>query len=227
MPVISFASIKGGVGKSTLTLLIGGYLAEKSSVIILDADQQPRILDWYEADGDKPDGLSVRRSAGESEIQDEIEQAATEAAFVLVDLEGVASRMATFAMTESDLVVIPAQERYLDIQDAMKTIAEVGRVSRQLRREIPAVVCLTRTREVGRGTDARENAEELRGNNAVKVMDCELLERDAVGAVWSHATSLGRLTDPRGGRDRARENVAALVAELTEILRQGRAGEAA
>ena len=227
MPVISFASIKGGVGKSTLAVLVGSYLAEKSSVIIIDADQEPRILEWFEAEGDKPAGLSVRRSDGEANIQDEIERAAFEAAFVLVDLEGVASRMATFAMTESDLVVVPAQERYLDIQDAMKTIAEVGRVSRQLRREVPAVVCLTRTREVGRGTDARENADELRSNQGVRVMDCELLERDAVGAVWSHATSLGRLTDPRGGRDRARENVAALVAELLEILRSDRAGEAA
>ncbi|MCP1167362.1 ParA family protein [Limimaricola litoreus] len=227
MPVISFASIKGGVGKSTLAVLVGSYLAEKSSVIIIDADQEPRILEWFEAEGDKPAGLSVRRSDGEANIQDEIERAASEAAFVLVDLEGVASRMATFAMTESDLVVVPAQERYLDIQDAMKTIAEVGRVSRQLRREVPAVVCLTRTREVGRGTDARENADELRSNKGVRVMDCELLERDAVGAVWSHATSLGRLTDPRGGRDRARENVAALVAELLEILRSNRAGEAA
>lgn len=227
MPVISFASIKGGVGKSTLAVLVGSYLAERTSVIVIDADQEPRILEWFEAEGDKPEALSVQRSAGEAEVQDEIERAASEAAFVLVDLEGVASRMATFAMTESDLVVVPAQERYLDIQDAMKTIAEVGRVSRQLRRDVPAVVCLTRTREVGRGTDARENAGELRGNQAVRVMDCELLERDAVGAVWSHATTLERLTDPRGGRDRARENVAALVAELLEILRSDRAGEAA
>lgn len=227
MPVISFASVKGGVGKSTLAVLIGSYLAERSGVIILDADAEPRILDWYEAPGDKPAGLSVRRSGGEASIQDEIEAAASEAAFVLVDLEGVASRTASFAMTESDLVVVPAQERFLDIQDAVKTIAEVGRVSRQLRREVPAVVCLTRTREVGRGTDARENADELRGNTSVRVMDCELLERDAIGSVWSHATALGRLTDPRGGRDKARENVSALVGELLEILRGNRAGEAA
>lgn len=227
MPVISIASTKGGVGKSTLAVLIGCYLAQKTSVIILDADQEPRIVDWFEAEGAKPKRLSVQRSGGESAIQDEIEAAAAEAAFVIVDLEGVASRTASFAMTESDLVIVPAQERYLDIQDALKTLAEVGRVSRQLRRKVPAIVCLTRTREVGRGSDARANAEELRSTDGVQVMECELLERDAVGSIWSHATALELLEDARGGRDKARSNVAALVAELLDILRSNKAGEAA
>ena len=42
MPVISFATSKGGAGKTTSTIVLGTELAEATDVIIIDADPAKR-----------------------------------------------------------------------------------------------------------------------------------------------------------------------------------------
>src|SRR5690606_28331804 len=110
-----------------------------------------------------PEGLEVISSAGERAIQDEIDAAAKSVPFVIVDLEGTASRLASYAMAEADLVVIPTQEQHQDAQAAVDTLAEVARAGRAARREIPSAILLTRTRAAVKPRTARHVAEQLRG----------------------------------------------------------------
>lgn len=170
-----------------------------------------------------PARLSVVSSKGEREIQDEIDAAARRAPFVIVDLEGMASQLATFAMSESDMVLVPAQEQHQDAQAAVDTLGAVKRAGRAGRREIPAAVLLTRTRAAVKSRTVRFIAQQLRGIEGVRVLATELNERDAFSALFSSGGGLRQLDpDDVRGIDKAIDNAAAYAAEVIALLRETR-----
>ena len=71
MPVISFATSKGGAGKTTSAIILGTELAEATDVIIIDADPARRLTRWSTL-APLPTRLQVITSNGERAIQDEI-----------------------------------------------------------------------------------------------------------------------------------------------------------
>lgn len=226
MPVISFASSKGGAGKSTSALLLATELAEGADVVLVDADPRRPIAAWSR-DAALPTGLTVISSNGVDTIQDEIDQAARRAPFVIVDLEGIASRLGSYAMAESDLVIVACQEQHQDAQAALETLGEVRRVGRAGRREIAACVALTRTKAAVKGRTSRHVAGQLRAIKDIYVLKTEVHEREPYAAMWSTATSI-RSLDPRevNGLPRAIENAAAFAEEIV-ILLQSKSVEAA
>lgn len=221
MPVISFANSKGGSGKTTSALVIACELAEAADVILIDADPRRPLMGWSQL-SKPPARLRVVCSGGEKTIQDEIEDAAAEAPFVLIDLEGMASQLATFAMTASDLVIVPAQEQHQDAQAALDTLGAVKRAGRAARREIPAAVLLTRTRAAVKSRTARHIGDQLRKLEGVHVIEPELVERDAYAALFSSGGGLRQL-DPQevNGIEKAILNANAISKEIIAILRSG------
>src|SRR3954453_13438455 len=107
MPTISFANSKGGVGKSTSAILLATELADRGAgVTVIDADPNQPVVRWSRKPG-KPDNIAVIGGVTEGTLIDSIDDAARKTAFVIVDLEGMASVMVAHAMTRSDLVIIP------------------------------------------------------------------------------------------------------------------------
>ena len=78
-------------------------------------------------------------------IVDTISEAKSRANFVLVDLEGTATDRIGFAITQSDLVLIPVQGSVLDATEAAKSIKLIRQMSRVANRTIPYAVFFTRT----------------------------------------------------------------------------------
>ena len=62
----------------------------------------------------KPDALTVITNQSEKTILDEIEAAAARDPFVIIDLEGTASRLMSYAISQADLVIIPMKEQQQD-----------------------------------------------------------------------------------------------------------------
>jgi len=59
MKVISIISTKGGVGKTTLTANLAGYLSSiGNKVLMIDADPQPSLSSYYKISEQAPKGLS-------------------------------------------------------------------------------------------------------------------------------------------------------------------------
>jgi len=137
VPVITMASIKGGAGKSTLTLVLAGaFAADGYRVDIIDADRAGRLLDWAKGPA-RRDNITVR-SADEHSIQDEIARSKREGANVtLVDVEGTANVTMIFAAGASDLVLIPANPSTLDVTDALKTQKMIRNAGTHAGRTIP------------------------------------------------------------------------------------------
>jgi chromosome partitioning protein len=137
MPTISFASSKGGAGKSTSAVLLATELAQRgTTVTIIDADPNQPVLRWSRKPG-KPETLIVIGGVTEETLIDAIDDAARKTAFVIVDLEGTASVMVAHAMTRSDLVIIPTKGSELDGIEAAKVIQFIGRQERAYNRTIP------------------------------------------------------------------------------------------
>src|ERR1700750_1943062 len=105
MPTISFASSKGGAGKSTSAVLLATELAERgASVTIIDADPNQPVMRWSRKPG-RPNGLIVIGGVTEETLIDTIDEAARKTTFVIIDLEGTASLMVAQAMSRTDLVI--------------------------------------------------------------------------------------------------------------------------
>lgn len=223
MPVICFASTKGGAGKSTSALLLAGELEHAGArVALIDADLSRRpIAAWSRLPG-RPEAISVVASEGEKTILDEIDAARTDAPWVIVDLEGIASRLVSYAVGQADLVVIPAREQHQDAQAALDTAAEVARDAKATRRTIPLAVVLTQTSAVKDRT-ARHVAQELRSSD-LPVLHTEISTRGAYSAIWSLGGTV-RILDPSAVRsiEPAVANAEAFATELVGILRERRA----
>lgn len=219
MAVISFANSKGGSGKTTSALVLACELAEVADVVVIDADPRRPIAAWAERPG-KPARLSVIRSGGERSILEEIEQEAARVPFVIIDLEGTASRLASYAISQSDLVIVPTQEQHQDAEAAIETLKEIRRDAKSVRRDIPSAVLFTRARVVAKSRTARHISKQMRELDGVRVLDTELVERDAFASIFSAGGGVRQL-DPAevNGIEKAVENAAAYASEVISILR--------
>jgi chromosome partitioning protein len=120
MPTIVFATPKGGAGKSTSAVLLATELANRGgAVTVIDADPNKPVSQWARR-SEVPKGLTVEANVSEDTIIDQIEDAAHKSTFVIVDLEGTASVMASYAISRADLVIIPTQGSHLDAAESAK-----------------------------------------------------------------------------------------------------------
>src|ERR1019366_5064441 len=92
MPVIVVANPKGGAGKSTLSLVLGTSLASQgATVTLIDCDPNRPIVDWKS--GPSKSNVRVIGDVTESTVISVIQEEAKARQFVIVDLEGTASRL--------------------------------------------------------------------------------------------------------------------------------------
>jgi chromosome partitioning protein len=222
MPTIVFASPKGGVGKSTATVLLATQLASNGgTVTVIDADPNKPISQWASRPG-KPDTLTVIESTSEDTIIDAIEKAALESAFVIVDLEGTASMMVGYAMSRADLVIIPSQGSHLDASEAAKAIKLVRAQERAFGKTIRYTVLFTRTSAAIRPRTFQSIESEFT-KNGIPMLKSQIHEREAYRALFSFGGTLAGL-DPTQVTNipSAILNARAFTTEVISMLKAGR-----
>jgi chromosome partitioning protein len=223
MPTIVFASPKGGAGKSTSALLLATELAHRGAAVsLIDADPNRPLAKWVAAGG-KPANLSVVDNVTEKSIIDVIDAEAARVPFVVVDLEGTASKMVSFAISRADLVIIPTKASQLDAVESAEAILEVRRAERFVRHAIPAAVLFTQTSRAIRSRGFASIEGQFR-HNGVPVMDCQIFEREAYRAMFAFGTTLRGL-DAGDVRNipAAIENAGTFADEVIAMLDRGTA----
>ena len=226
MPVISFVSPKGGVGKTTMALLLATELAEQGSshVTIIDADPNHPIEKWGRLAG-KPVNIEVVADVGEATIGDAIEEASHRSPFVIVDLEGAASSRVTAAVAMSDLVLIPIQASVLDADQAARAIKLIRMTAKSLGRPIPHAIVFTRVAAASSIRTRNFKAIAAQFEEAqIPSMRTAIAEREAYRSLFSHGGTLSGL-DPKvvNSLKTARENAQALAGEVIQALKQRKA----
>lgn len=220
MTVISFATSKGGAGKTTSAIVLGTTLAKKGyKVVLLDADPAARLIAWHEqtqANEIELENMTVVESGGEGTIADEIEWAEKNADFVLIDLEGVASMLNSICISESDLTLLLMGDEQQDAQAVIETVDQIGTIARIARRTLPFRVLFART-DKKKNRLAQSLNEQVRRN--VGSFTTELTQRMAFSALHADGGDLYQL-DPKQtfGVQAAIENAELLEEELQCFL---------
>jgi chromosome partitioning protein len=124
--ILSFASSKGGVGKSTTCAAIAAKLAQDGkSVLVLDLDQNQTVARW--AMKAAMPGLEVM-ALGPDAFTRVFREKAAGFDHVLIDLAGTREATLLKAMARSDLVIIPAQASEPDLREALVIIDDIADV---------------------------------------------------------------------------------------------------
>lgn len=223
MPTIAFVSPKGGAGKTTSAFLLATALARFQEVTVIDADPNHPIQSWASG-GNTPPKLSVVADIDEDNIIERIEDAASETPFVIVDLEGTASKIVLYAISQADLVIIPTQGSQLDANEAGRAIRVVMQSQKMTKTETPYAVLLTRTSPTIRSRTLTHIQKSLI-DAGIPVFRTQLHERDAFRAVFSFQQTLdGLSTGDVANLDQAKVNVWEFVEEVVERLKGEQGG---
>src|SRR5258708_3363767 len=144
MPTIAFVSPNGGAGKTTSAFLLATALAKLYDVTVIDADPNHPIQTWANG-GNTPARMNIISDVDEDTIVERIEDAAALTTFVVVDLEGTASTIVIYAISQADLVIVPTQGSQLDANEASRAIRVVLQSQKMTKTVTPYAVLLTRT----------------------------------------------------------------------------------
>jgi chromosome partitioning protein len=187
-------------------------------VTIIDADPNRPIKTWATG-GNAPSRLTIISDADEETIIERIEDAAAITPFVIVDLEGTASKTVVYAISQADFVVIPTQGSQLDANEASRAIRVVLQSEKMSGKRKPYSVLLTRTSSSirTRGLAHIQNGLIAAG---IPVFNVELNERDAFRAVFSFQQTLDGLNPTEvPNLDKAKLNVLEFAHEVFERLK--------
>ena len=214
-PIISFASTKGGVGKTTLAFVIATAIARRLQtakdyrVACIDADPNGTLNAVLRKSGN-PDILSLPADA--ETLLPTLRDAQRNAALVLIDLEGSANQAMLYACGKSDLVLIPAQPSAFDVREARKTADVVSQAADLVGRTIDVRVVLTRAPVLRQRVAEHSRAQFDKAG--LPVLPVELVQRTAFQTMTYTGVPPAD-AEPGGG---AAMNVEALVIAVAEIV---------
>lgn len=223
MAVISVANPKGGSGKTTLVMVLAQELVEHGgSVAVIDADPNGIIARWAEQRRSEGRGVPFTVVAGpkEAEMVGLVARLGAEHQFVLVDLEGTASRIMSRAFARSNLVLIPFNPSPIDARLAADAVQLVDEESEALERRIDYRLVCSRapaavvSRSAKRIFAAIEEAE-------LPMLGASLVERAAYRDIFEKGATMAELdSSGTSGLDQARVNASEVAAAVVEALRE-------
>lgn len=203
MPTIVIASPKGGAGKSTTAVILATELAlAGASITLIDCDPNGSVALWSER-GKVPAGIEVLTEIGESAIVKTIKKLDQDGHLVIIDLEGVASRLVSRAISQADLVVTPMRATTLDATIGVRALQLIAEEEEALDRTIPHAVVFTMTRAIKSKQQNGIN-QSLEGQG-VDVINPPLMERAAFSALFEFGGNL-RTMPPQGNMEGAITN---------------------
>jgi chromosome partitioning protein len=145
MPIITFAQVKGGSGKTTLAkCTVAELAAREASVAALDLDPN-RPLGRFFARIPELAGIEVAVPDGDRRVSHLVRDLAARHDHVVIDLMGAATNDTQVAMALSDLVVIPSQMSEEDFRGGIETWRQVEEAEAVARRPIARAVLMVRT----------------------------------------------------------------------------------
>lgn len=218
MPTIAIASPKGGAGKSTTAVILATELAHAGvKVTLLDCDPNRSVSIWA-GRGTMPDRITVVSEITESTVIKTIKENDRDGQIVLVDLEGIASRLMSRAISQADLVITPMRATTLDATVGARTIALIQEEEEALGRPIPLAIVFTMTKTI-KSKQHSGIAASLRGQG-IDIIEPDLLERSAFSGLFEFGGDLYSMP-PQGNADAARKNASSFAKATLQRLMKG------
>lgn len=169
---------------------------------MMDCDPNGSLTLWSER-GTLPDRITVLSGVKEAEIIKAIKAHDQDGRIVVVDLEGVASRLVSRAISQADLVIIPMRATTLDATIGVRALELVAEEAEALDRPIPHAVVFTMTRAI-QSKQHKGIVASLK-EQGVDVIEPELMERAAFSALFEFGGDLYSMPE-QGKAEKAKEN---------------------
>jgi chromosome partitioning protein len=167
MYVITFANPKGGSGKTTSAMLLAEQIAVSGGrVAILDLDPNANILAWSLArqeQGKEVPFVVHARPLAEDTVE-LIDSLGSEADYLIIDLEGSKDQIVTFALSRTDLCIIPLDGSPMEARQAATAVRLVQTTANMIRTKIAYTLLFTRTNAAFQSTDERDVRQEMASN---------------------------------------------------------------
>jgi len=111
--IITLSSLKGGVGKSTLSLMLAETIAQAGAkVLLVDADSQGSVSDWAAAR--ELDGPFAVVGMAHSNIHKQLPKVAADYDHVIIDTPPRIAEVTRSAILAADVVLIPVSPSAFD-----------------------------------------------------------------------------------------------------------------
>jgi chromosome partitioning protein len=147
--VITLATSKGGVGKSTLTRNLAAYWSNVGhKVAIIDADPQGSIINRHNPDGALKEITVIAEP--EETVSNLIDDIKNDYSYILVDTGGFRNKTTIRALIKSDLAIIPLKASADDVSGAIDTynlINQLNKTPERLKLPIKYRMVLTMTQK--------------------------------------------------------------------------------
>jgi chromosome partitioning protein len=197
MYVITFANPKGGSGKTTSAMLLAEQIAVSGGrVAILDLDPNANILAWAQAresEGrDVPFSVHARPQA--EETVELIDNLSGQADYLIIDLEGSKDQIVTFALSRTDLCIIPLDGSPMEARQAAQAVRLVQTTSNMIRAKIDYALLFTRTNAAFQTTDERDVRQEMELNN-IPTLPVRIAKRAPYTRIFRDGVLLSELPD--------------------------------
>jgi chromosome partitioning protein len=185
-----------------------------AQVVVLDCDPNRSITIWSDR-APLPPRIAVKTDVGESEIVRTIKQQDADGRIVVVDLEGVASRLVSRAISQADLVLIPMRATTLDATIGVRALALIEEEVEALGRAIRHAVVFTMTRAII--SKQHKGIEASLIGQGVDVVKPPLMERAAFSALFEFGGDL-RSMPAQGNMEAAADNAATFAKAVYDRL---------
>ncbi len=243
MPVITMAMTKGGCGKTTTALILGGEVVRAGGrVVFIEGDVNRPLASWASNRGapvlesrkltitkaaDAREHLA--RVAGDAKVavittEDDdtalmywIEAASAWAQWLILDPEGSPNRWMIGAMSKANLVVVPFAPTTIDAQQIAPTVNQIQQVGMIVSREIPYRLLLVRANAIMTRSerDIRARIEDAQ----LPMLKQSIMDRPAFREIIAEDAFVWELDSTRiNGLDKAMVNAQLVAQELITAI---------
>lgn len=212
MFTITFANPKGGSGKTTSAMLLAEQIrAAGATVAILDCDPNQNIVQWdaQRAEQGRASPFIVRPVPTEAQFLDTVEDIRGKADYLIIDLEGTASNLVTYAISRSDLVLIPFEPTPMEARQAARAVQLVQNTGRMMNKAVAHALLFTKVNAAIQTNDEKDVRKETQAND-IPVLRAAIVRRAAFTRIFREGYLLSELLE------QAREEVKASTASAQE-----------
>ena len=139
--IFAVATPKGGSGKTTVSILLAGELANQGySIALVDADPQGSAYQWHAtslARGHAPAGIELIYAPQEDAVLARLSELEARDA-IIVDTPGFADNRIADATFRADLVILPCKVSMFDASQIVRTIGFMRRRAEEIGAATPS-----------------------------------------------------------------------------------------